>query len=133
MASPRCGAWQTVVIPTRVSEHVRCARRRRAAPGRKAWSLAAPIIRGGRIQLSVPRWPVHVFAETDYCYGVGPLTLRVRRVEWAKPIPYEGDTWLEVEGTVIDPAGREGTLRQVLVRAGRLPQPPSRKRPRLRP
>ena len=123
------------VIPTRVTEHVRCARRRRtgSAPGRKVWALAAPIIRSGRIQLSVPRWPVHVFAENDYCYRIGPLTLRVDRVEWSKPIPYEGDTWLEVEGTVIDPAGREGTRRQVLVRACQLPHPPSRKRPRLRP
>jgi hypothetical protein len=123
------------VIPTRVTEHVHCARRRRAAaaPGGRAWSLAAPIIRRGRLQLAVPRWPVHVFAEADYCYGIGPLTLRVDRVEWAKPIPYEGDTWLEVEGTVIDHAGRERARRQVLVRAGRLPHPPSRKRPRLRP
>lgn len=123
------------MIPTRVTEHVRCARRRRAgsAPGRKVWALSAPVIRSGRLQLSVSRWPVHVFAEVDYCYGIGPLTLRVHRVEWAKPIPYEGDTWFEVEGTVIDKAGREGSLRQVLVRAGRLPHPPSRKRPRLRP
>ena len=123
------------MIPTRVTEHVHCARRPRTgtAPGRKVWALAAPIIRSGRIQLSVPRWPVHVFAETDFSYGIGPLTLRVDGVEWAKPIPYEGDTWLEVEGTVIDQAGREGSRRQVLVRAGRLPHPPSRKRPRLRP
>nr|BFE67165.1 hypothetical protein GCM10020092_004660 [Actinoplanes digitatis] len=60
---------------------------------------------------------MHVFAEADYCYGIGPLTLRVDRIEWAKPIPYEGDTWLEVEGIVIDPAGRERARRQVLVRA----------------
>jgi hypothetical protein len=120
------------VIPTRVTEHVHCARRRRAGATR-TWSLAAPIIRSGRIQLAVPRWPAHVFAETDYCYGIGPLTLRVDRVEWTKPIPYEGDTWLEVEGTVIDPTGREGSRRQVLVRARRLPHPPTRKRPRLRP
>lgn len=119
----------------RVNEHLRCARGRRTetAPGRRVWALAAPIIRSGRIQLSVPRWPVQVFAETDYCYGIGSLTLRVHRVEWAKPIPYEGDTWLVVEGTVIDQAGREGSRRQVLVRACRLPHPPSRKRPRLRP
>ncbi|GAB1643653.1 hypothetical protein KRMM14A1259_40760 [Krasilnikovia sp. MM14-A1259] len=76
---------------------------------------------------------MHVFAETDYCYGQGPLTLKVDRVEWAKPVPHDGDTWLEVEGVVIDPAGREGARRQVLVRALRLPAPPARKRPRLRP
>ena len=51
-----------------------------------------------------------------------------------KPIPYEGDTWFEVEGTVIDRrTGEEGRSRQVLVRARRLPKPPARKRPRLRP
>jgi hypothetical protein len=76
---------------------------------------------------------VQVFAESDYCYGIGPLALRVNRVEWTKPVPYEGDTWLEVEGVVIDQAGREGPRRQVLVRADRLPAPPPRKRPRLRP
>jgi hypothetical protein len=76
---------------------------------------------------------VHEFAETDYCYGIGPLTLKVDRVEWGRPVPYEGDTWLEVEGLVIDAAGREGARRQVLVRAQRLSAPPPRKRPRLRP
>jgi hypothetical protein len=123
------------VSPTRASDYVRCGRRRGAgaAPGRKVWALAAPIIRRGRIQLGVPEWPVHEFAETDYCYGVGPLTLKVDRVEWDRPVPHEGDTWLEVEGLVIDAAGREGARRQFLVRAQRLPAPPPRKRPRLRP
>jgi len=80
------------------------------------------------------RWPVHVFEERDYCYGVGPLALRVDRVGWTSPVPYEGDTWLEVSGTVIDHrTGEERQTRQVLVRACRLPEPPDRKRPRLRP
>jgi hypothetical protein len=83
--------------------------------------------------LSVPGRTVQEFAEPDYCYGIGPLTLQVDRVEWGHPVPHEGDTWLEVEGIVIDPAGREGARRQVLVRARRLPEPPPRKRPRLRP
>jgi hypothetical protein len=108
-------------------------RRGRTPVERRVWSSSAPIVRGGRLQPAVPRWPVHVFAETDYCYGIGPLTMRVQRVEWSKPVPYEGDTWLEVEGTVIDRAGRDGARRQVLVRAHRLPRPPLRKRPRLRP
>jgi hypothetical protein len=95
--------------------------------------LAAPIIRSGRIQLGVPGWPIHEFDETDYCYGIGTLTLKVNRVGWERPVPFEGDTWLEVEGTVIDPLGREGARRQVLVRARRLPAPPQRPRPRLRP
>jgi hypothetical protein len=86
------------------------------------------------LQPSVACWPVHVFEETDYCYGIGSLALRLNRVEWGKPIPYEGDTWLEVEGAVIDPrTGEPGPLRQVLVRSRTLPKPPARKRPRLRP
>ncbi|RZU50772.1 hypothetical protein EV385_2555 [Krasilnikovia cinnamomea] len=97
------------------------------------WTRSAPIIRGGRLRAAVPSRPVQVFAETDYCYGQGPLILKVDRVEWAKPVPHDGDTWLEVEGVVIDPAGREGARRQVLVRAQRMPVPPARKRPRLRP
>jgi hypothetical protein len=102
-------------------------------PGHKVWAIAAPTIRSGRIQLSVPRRRVHEFDEVDYCYGIGPLTLKVDRVGWDRPVPYEGDTWLEVEGIVIDPAGHEGVRRHVLVRAQRLPAPPPRKRPRLRP
>jgi hypothetical protein len=118
----------------RANTLVRCGRRRRAgvAPGRKEWTLPAPIFRDGRIQLGVPSWPVHEFPEADYCYGIGPLRLRVERVEWAKPVPYDGDTWFEVEGTVIDKSGQDGPRRQVLVRAGRLPDPPPRKRTRLR-
>ncbi|MEV4635718.1 hypothetical protein AB0J80_00020 [Actinoplanes sp. NPDC049548] len=101
---------------------------------RRAWSLASPVIRDGRLQQSIARWPVHVFEEHDYCYGNGPLMLRLLRVEWTTPIPYEGDTWFEVEGTVIDRrTGVAGRSRQVLVRARRLPKPPVRRRPRLRP
>jgi hypothetical protein len=102
--------------------------------GRSAWSLATPVIRRGRLQVREPGSPVREFAEADYCYGIGPLTLRVDRVGWDCPVPYEGDTWLEVEGTVVDRSGQDGAHRQVLVRAGRLPTPPPpRKRPRLRP
>ncbi|MDT5041897.1 MAG: hypothetical protein QOE51_2882 [Actinoplanes sp.] len=118
--------------PTRASEPVRCGRRGTVF-GRRERALSALIIRKGRIELSAPAGQVYVFAECDYCYGIGPLALRVARVEWHRPVPLEGDTWLEVEGVVIDPSGHEGPRRQVLVRAGQLPAPPPRKRPRLRP
>jgi hypothetical protein len=124
------------VIPTRVTEHVYCARTRRPAgvAGLRGWSITATAFRGGRPQISLAAWPIHVFEEHEYCYGIGPLVMRLKRVEWGKPIPHEGDVWLEVEGTVIDPrTGRPGPVRQVLVRASRLPNPPARKRPRLRP
>ncbi len=97
------------------------------------WALVAPVLRRGRIQATVPRRLVHQFAETDYCYGQGTLTMKVDRIEWDRPVPYEGDTWLEVEGVVIDRTGHPGARRQVLVRAGRLPLRQPRRRPRLRP
>jgi hypothetical protein len=123
------------VSPTRSTDYVHCGRAGQAGTGltRTLWALAPPIIRDGRVQLGVPGRLVQEFAETDYCYGIGPLTMKVDRVEWDRPVPHEGDTWLEVEGTLIDRAGREGGRKQVLVRAGRLPEPPPRKRPRMRP
>ena len=121
--------------PIRASEAVRCSHRAHAdaARGRRVWASVVPVIRLGRLQPGVPRWPVHEFAEADYCFGVGALTMKVDRIDWERPVPYEGDTWLEVEGTVIGPSGREGARRQVLVRAGRLPLRPPRRRTRLRP
>ena len=118
-----------VVSPIRKTEAVGC--RRRAHP--RAWASAAPVFRDGRMQLGVPRWLVQDFAETDYCYGIGTLTMKIDRIGWDQPVPYEGDTWLEVQGTVIDRAGREGARRTVLVRASLLPLRPPRRRPRLRP
>jgi hypothetical protein len=119
----------------RVSEAVRCGRQAYAGtrPADRVHVPVGPVIRDGRLQVGVPRGPLHRFAEADYCYGIGPLTLRVDRIGWDRPVPFEGDTWLEVEGVVIDPAGHEGARRLVLVRAGRLPVRPPRKRPRLRP
>ena len=112
---------------------MRCCRAG-AIAARDVWAPAAPVIRAGRIQRSEPALPVHEFAETDYCYGVGALTIKIDRVGWDRPVPHDGDTWLEVEGIVLDRAGREGVRRHVLVRACRLPAPPPpRKRPRLRP
>jgi hypothetical protein len=91
------------------------------------------VLRRGRIQAAVPRWLVHRFEETDYCYGSGTLTMKLDRIDWDRPVPYEGDTWLEVEGVVIDRTGHQGPRRQVLVRVGRLPLRQPRRRPRLRP
>jgi hypothetical protein len=117
------------VSPIRTTESVRCGRR--AQP--RVWAPAAPVLRRGRLQVGVPRWLVHSFAETDYCYGIGTLTMKLHRIEWDRPVRYEGDTWLEVEGVIIHRTGHEGPRRQVLVRAGRLPLRKPRRRPRLRP
>ena len=75
---------------------------------------------------------MYEFAESDYCYGVGPIRLRLVRVDFTKPIPHDGDTWIGVRGIVVDRAGREGAEREMLIRAGRVPVPPVSKRPRLR-
>jgi hypothetical protein len=112
----------------RATETVRCGGR--AQP--RVWSPDPPVLRRGRIQAAVPRWLVHAFAETDYCYGQGTLTMKVDRIDWDRPVPYEGDTWLEVEGVIIDRDGHPGARRQVLVRAGRLPLRRPRRRTRLR-
>lgn len=134
--APTAVSAPMAVSPTRADDPLICARRRR--PGqhlarRGVWSDAAPVIRRGRLQVDVTRWPIHVFAEADYCWGLGPLALRLHRIEWLRPVPYDGDTWLEVEGAVIDRrTGLAGPQREVLVRAATLPELPARRRPRLR-
>jgi hypothetical protein len=110
----------------RTAEAARCAHRGPA----QYWVTGVPAIRRGRLQAHLAQGHVHVFAEQDYCYGIGALTIKVERIEWDRPVPFDGDTWLEVEGTLIDDAGREGARRQVLVRTRRLPLRPPRRRPR---
>ncbi|GAA1584046.1 hypothetical protein [Actinoplanes couchii] len=92
----------------------------------------APFRRDGRLRQSSPAWPVYEFGEADYCYGVGPIRLRLEWVNWSQPIPHEGDTWLAVRGVVIDAAGRDGAVREMLVRASCIPLPPAIRRPRMR-
>jgi hypothetical protein len=67
-----------------------------------------------------PNRPVSQFAEADYCYGTGSLAMRVERVDWAKPVEYDGDTWYEIDGVEVTSDGREIGRRQALVRASRL-------------
>jgi hypothetical protein len=89
------------VSPIRTTESVRCGRR--AQP--RVWAPAAPVLRRGRLQVGVPRWPVHSFAETDYCYGIGTLTMKLHRIEWDRPVRYEG-----VRGCAPEtPVGRSGS------------------------
>jgi hypothetical protein len=65
------------------------------------------------------------FAEADYCYGVGPLTIRVERIDWASPVLYDGEKWYEVHGLEIGVNGAVIGRRQALVRGRRLPPPPA--------
>ena len=78
-----------------------------------------------------PSRPVSHFAETDYCFGTGPLALRIDRVDWNQPVERDGENWYEVEGVELTPDGREIGRRQALVRGRRLSAPPrvTRNRP----
>jgi hypothetical protein len=67
-----------------------------------------------------PNRPVSHFAETDYCFGTGALTIRVDRVDWNRPVQRDGENWYEVEGMEVTPDGREIGRRQALVRGRRL-------------
>lgn len=64
---------------------------------------------------------VLLLGEPDYCYGEGPLRIRVDRVDRANPVRYDGDTWYRVEGVQIGSTGVEVGRREVLVRGRRLP------------
>ena len=67
-----------------------------------------------------------VFAEADYCYGIGSLTLRADHIDWANPVQYDQDTWYYVVGVESTASGIELGRRRVLVRGRRLP---ARERP----
>ena len=75
-----------------------------------------------------PTPPVSHFAEADYCYGTGSLTMRVERVNWAEPVQYEGEKWYEIDGVEVASDGREIGRRQVLVRGRRLSSLPKNTR-----
>lgn len=49
----------------------------------------------------------YVFAEADYMYGVGPLTLRIDRIDHAQPVTHDRDVWLHVDGVELDYRGVE--------------------------
>jgi hypothetical protein len=60
-------------------------------------------------------------SEADYCFGQGPLTIRLDHVDIAHPIEYAGDTWYRVEGARVDGNGVEIGRCEILVRRRRLP------------
>jgi hypothetical protein len=64
---------------------------------------------------------VLTLAESDYQYGVGPLTLRVEQIDRSCPMPSEGEDWFPVEGVQTGASGRYLGRRQVVVRGSRLP------------
>lgn len=58
--------------------------------------------------------------ESDYQYGLGPLRLRVERVDRVHVLAFDGENWYQVDGVQITADGKELGRRQVLVRASRL-------------
>ena len=122
------------VIPTRASDLLRCARGRRAGhlPGPPVPVPTALIFRGGRLEPSLPRWPAHEFAESDYRHGSGTLRLRIVYVAWERSVFRDGAVWLHAEAVEINEAGLRAGNRHILIRAECLPAPLARKRPRLR-
>jgi len=73
-----------------------------------------------------PAGNVLTLAEADYRYGVGPLRIRVERVDRNHPATYEGEVWYPVEGVQLRSDGAELRRREVLVKAARLVVPPQR-------
>jgi hypothetical protein len=63
---------------------------------------------------------VLILAEADYRYGVGPLRIRVERIDRTNPARYDGEVWYPIEGVQIGGDGAELRRREVLVRAARL-------------
>lgn len=59
---------------------------------------------------------VLIFGEADYQYGVGPLRLRVERIDRTHPVLFDGENWYIVEGVQISVTGIELRPRRVLVR-----------------
>ena len=75
-----------------------------------------------------PERPASQFDEADYCFGSGPLRLRVERVHWDHPVEYRGDLWYEVDGVEISNLGQHVGRRSVLIRARCLTRLPSNRR-----
>ncbi|WP_328475163.1 hypothetical protein OHA21_17785 [Actinoplanes sp. NBC_00393] len=75
-----------------------------------------------------PERPASQFDEDDYCFGSGPLRLRVERVHWDSPVEYRGDLWYEVDGMEVSSLGHQVGRRRVMIRARCLTSLPSNRR-----
>jgi hypothetical protein len=86
---------------------------------------------GDRTIMEPERGPARAasrFDQSDYCFGAGPLWLRVEHIDWAHPVSYDNDTWYEVDGIEVSSTGQDVGRRQALVRAVRLAAMPGGRR-----
>ena len=81
----------------------------------------------GQPGLTIGTGEVLHLAEADYCYGHGPLTIRVTR-SGADPALLPGLEWVRVAGVEVSADGRVGPERQVLVRVAALRRAENRAR-----
>jgi hypothetical protein len=89
---------------------------RHFCPVRLAWRCSADDT--GRVSTTAGK--VIRLSESDYCFGQGPLTIRLDHVDRANPVRYAGDTWYRVEGVQMTANGIEIGRCEVLVRTRRL-------------
>ena len=64
-----------------------------------------------------------VIEERDYRFGVGSVRLRIERIDWTQPVPYDGERWYPVVGIQLRQDGTAIGRRELLVRGRRLPVP----------
>lgn len=72
--------------------------------------------------MSAPQRRELILAEDDYCWGSGPLRIRVEKVD-PEPVQYHGDVFYQVEGVQLSTTGAEIGRRQALVRGRQLQRP----------
>ena len=73
--------------------------------------------------MTTPAGPVTLrLLDRDYCYGLGPVEIRVEHIDRANPVRYDGDTFYRVEGMQIGHNGAEVGRLEVLVRSRCLPR-----------
>ena len=92
--------------------------------------LYRDIARGRRMESDhgTRRALVTEFAESDYCYGAGPLIMRVEHIDWNRPVFYDNENFYQVDGVEMAADGREIGRRQALVRGRRLAANRARRR-----
>jgi hypothetical protein len=72
--------------------------------------------------MNAPSGREMILAEEDYCYGSGPIRIRVEKIDRV-PVDYHGEAFYRVEGVQLNATGAEVARREILVRGRRLQRP----------